>query len=138
MTAGQQFPKLGASACLWRGNDVLLVKRVSGVWALPGGHVEWGEGGQAAAERELLEETGISARLPLLVGLYDALVRDEGGAVTSHYSIACYTGHFTGGEAQASSDAQEVAWVDAATVTRLALASNILKAVHDAKLLLRL
>ncbi len=61
----QQFPRLGASACVWKAGKVLLVQRAKapvGLWSLPGGQVEWGETALAAAERELLEETGITAR----------------------------------------------------------------------------
>lgn len=45
---------------------VLLGKRAvgwgTGSWCIPCGSVEWGEDVRAAAERELLEETGIQAR----------------------------------------------------------------------------
>jgi len=33
----------------------------SGTYALPGGHIEYGEGTEACAARELLEETGLTA-----------------------------------------------------------------------------
>ena len=51
-----------ASACVWRGDEVLLVQRASalgkGLWSLPGGKLEAGETLHAAAHRELREETG--------------------------------------------------------------------------------
>jgi len=58
----QRF-ELSASVALWRGRELLLMKRSGGVgaggWFLPGGHVEAGERPVDAAVRELREETGI-------------------------------------------------------------------------------
>ncbi|MDO8352551.1 MAG: NUDIX domain-containing protein, partial [Aestuariivirga sp.] len=51
----QLFPRLGASACVWKAGKVLLVQRARapvGLWSLPGGQVEWGETALAAAARE--------------------------------------------------------------------------------------
>ena len=73
MTGLQQVPKLGVSAAIWRDGKVLLVERAKppkGIWAFPGGHVELGETLEEAAARELQEETGMTARLQSLLGLY--------------------------------------------------------------------
>ena len=101
----QHFPRLGASACVWKAGKVLLVQRAKapvGLWSLPGGQVERGETALAAAERELLEETGITARLSAFVGLYEIIRQDP----PFHYAIACYGGFWTAGKATASSDAK--------------------------------
>ncbi|MFJ3590784.1 methyltransferase, FxLD system [Streptomyces sp. NPDC090231] len=42
---------------------VLLGRSVKGMWELPGGRIEAGESAQAAAVRELAEETGLTARV---------------------------------------------------------------------------
>ena len=51
------WPRCGASAAIFRGAEVLLVQRgkgaLSGLWSLPGGHIEPGERTQDAALREV-------------------------------------------------------------------------------------
>jgi 8-oxo-dGTP diphosphatase len=57
---------------------VLLIRRGdTGLWALPGGTLEWGETLRAAISRELGEETGATVlSLGRLVGVYSAPERD--------------------------------------------------------------
>ena len=51
-------PRLGVSVGVWRGGEVLLVRRggatFGGLLSFPGGHVEWGETIEDAARREVL------------------------------------------------------------------------------------
>ena len=59
---------------------VLLIRRKNppfqGAFALPGGFVELGETTEAAALRELEEETGIEGWSPRLIGVYSDPGRD--------------------------------------------------------------
>ncbi len=100
-------PVLGASACVWRGEEVLIAKRGKPpfLWSLPGGHVERGETLIVAAGRELLEETGVEAELSHFIEMAEIIRAD------AHYVIACFTGHWVAGEAVAASDVEAVAWV---------------------------
>ena len=135
MTPTQQFPKLGASACVWKDGKVLLIQRGKpplGLWSLPGGHVEFGETAVAAAERELLEETGVTADLTTFVGLYE-IIREK---PLFHYAIACYGGRWRSGEAQASSDALEARWLAPSELDSLHFATNVREAIAWAKTLL--
>lgn len=57
---------------------LLLVRRSdSGMWALPGGTLEWGEDLRSAISREVFEETGARVtELGELLGVYSAAQRD--------------------------------------------------------------
>ena len=137
MTSDQQLPRLGASACVWKDGKVLLIQRAkppAGLWSLPGGHVEFGETALAAAQRELLEESGVTADLTAFAGLYEVIL--EKPAI--HYAIACYCGLWTSGEANAASDALAVRWATPEELYHLDFAPNILEAISQARTLLKL
>ena len=62
---------IGAGAVVLRDDRILLIERRSGArswWQIPGGYVEVGEEIHAAIEREVLEETGVAARVVDVVG----------------------------------------------------------------------
>ena len=67
-------PKVTAVAVVERDGQVLLVKRGLepgiGLWSLPGGYVDRGEVVEAAAAREVLEETGLDVDVTGLVGVF--------------------------------------------------------------------
>ena len=135
MTSMQQFPKLGASACVWKDGRVLLIQRAKpplGLWSLPGGHVEFGETAVAAAERELMEESGVTADLNVFVGLYE-IIREK---PAFHYAIACYGGMWRSGEARAASDALETRWLALADLDSFNLAPNVREAIARSHTLL--
>lgn len=56
-------PRVGVAVLVQRDGRVLLGRRQgahgAGTWALPGGHLEFGESIEGCARRELLEETGL-------------------------------------------------------------------------------
>jgi 8-oxo-dGTP diphosphatase len=67
-------PKLVAGAIFELDGGIVLIRRGIepgyGRWTFPGGFVERGERAEAAAERETLEETGVSVRVAGMLGLY--------------------------------------------------------------------
>ncbi|KJH72325.1 NUDIX hydrolase [Aliterella atlantica] len=59
------------------GQIVLIRRRDNGLWALPGGIVDWGEDVATAVKREMKEETGLDVvKIRRLVGVYSAPDRD--------------------------------------------------------------
>jgi 8-oxo-dGTP diphosphatase len=95
------------------GHEVLLIRRgqapFQGAWALPGGFVDEGEAPEAAARRELHEETAMHADTPLIqVGAFGNPGRDPRGWVVAVAYAA--TGTWDRSIATAGDDASGAAW----------------------------
>jgi 8-oxo-dGTP diphosphatase len=113
---GPTWPRGAASAAIFRGGDVLLVKRgkggaLQGLWSLPGGRIEPGEAARAGALREVREETGIVAELAGLLDVHDVIRRDPAGQLVSHHLLAVFYGRWLSGEPVAGDDAADARFV---------------------------
>ena len=110
------MPLVGVSVLCHRENNVLLVKRgkppYEGHWSLPGGLVELGEDLKSAAERELLEETGVRAKLDRPGDTFDIIRRDETGAIRAHFVLVVFAGPYLSGDLNAADDAADARWFD--------------------------
>jgi 8-oxo-dGTP diphosphatase len=76
--------KLAAGCVIYRRDPtgmplLLLIHDKYGRWTLPKGHLEAGESEQAAALREVLEETGLSGELGALIASIVYTVRSKRG-----------------------------------------------------------
>lgn len=115
-------PVAAALAVVVRGPEVLLIRRANmpdqGLWACPGGRIEAGETMFAAAERELLEETGVQARAIRLLDAIDILERDASGALQRHFILLAVACDWQQGEPSSADDALDAAWFEVAGLVR--------------------
>lgn len=144
MTAGDRRypdrPIVGVGAVIWRGDEVLLVRRgtppMQGRWSLPGGGQHVGETVFACAAREVLEETAVTAEILGLVDVVDAIHRDPAGAVEYHYTLVDVVGRWSAGHPRAGDDAADAAFHPVATLDALALWSETLRVIRASRDLL--
>ena len=112
-------PKVAAAILLEQDDRVLLVRRVNepfrGMWTLPAGFVDAGEDPARAAERECLEETGLSVHA---TGVIDVVAGREHPRGADF--VIVYRGEIVSGELQAADDADEAGWFERDALPALA------------------
>jgi len=100
---------VAAGVLILRGREVLLVRRTLdpylGHWSIPAGFVNAFEDPAAAALRECLEETGLTAELD---GLFDLLTGREHMRGSDVFIV--YRAHVLSGVLHAADDADQVGW----------------------------
>jgi len=136
-------PRAAVGALVIKDSAVLLVKRgkapSNGKWAIPGGSIELGETLQQAAEREILEETGIRIKAGKPVYTFDFIEYDGQGAIRFHYIIVDLAAQYLEGELIPGDDAAQAAWIsfddlgslDMNTTTRTFLAEYLVQVKHQ-------
>ena len=109
--SGREYPVrplVGIGIIVLRGDSLLLVRRgrppAEGRWSLPGGGQELGETAEAAARRELMEETGLEVGAMRLVGHADSIHLGPDGRVQFHYTILDFAAAWREGEPVAGGD----------------------------------
>lgn len=105
-----QSPKITVDGVVFKDAKILLVKRKNppfqGMWALPGGFVEYGETTEQAVVREVEEETNLNAKIDMLLGVYSDPTRDpRGHTISIVYILQRKNGTVSGGD-----DAAEAAF----------------------------
>ncbi len=101
-------PKVAVVAWVQDGPQVLLVQRAydpqKGKWALPAGFVDHDEPPDAAAIREVREETGLEVRILALLDVFPK--RDNGLADI----VIAYRAQWVGGQLRPADDAADARW----------------------------
>ena len=101
-------PKLATASVVAAKGRVLLVRRSiepgMGLWSFPGGYVDRGEMVEKAAQREMLEETGLHIRIIGLLGLFS----EPDNPVV----LAAYTGEVTAGSPKPGPEVMELGFFD--------------------------
>jgi ADP-ribose pyrophosphatase YjhB (NUDIX family) len=97
-----QDPKVAAAALVIRDGRVLLVRRVNeparGKWTLPAGFVDAGEDPAEAAQRECLEETGLTVRVHHLVDVIGGREHPGGADIVIVYQADVVEGDLNPGD----------------------------------------
>ncbi|MEM7033012.1 MAG: NUDIX hydrolase [Chloroflexota bacterium] len=127
-----QYPRVAVGALVMFEDKVLLVKRgkppASGVWALPGGRVEWGESLIQAVQREVIEETGINIEVGKIIYTFDSITRNDQGGIAFHYIIIDFLAHPVEpvSEPVADDDADDAAWLTLDQINALPMSQTSL------------
>ena len=121
-------PKSGVSIALFRGGNVLLVKRgkepFKGWWSLPGGLRQKGERLETAARRELMEETGLVAGKLEFVEIFEPASNGGSSNPTARFALAVFVGRPESGSEKAGDDAAALRWHPVASLEGLRITPN--------------
>ncbi|MDR3493737.1 MAG: NUDIX hydrolase [Ancalomicrobiaceae bacterium] len=134
-------PMLGVSICVWRGDEVLLVKRGkppgAGMWAPVGGKVEWGESLIEAGLREVTEETSVACEIIEFSQLREILAPEAGPKARHHVVLAVFAARWLAGEAVAGDDADRAEWVAIDRLAQVPLVEGTLPYILATRRLVR-
>ncbi|WP_405360813.1 NUDIX domain-containing protein [Kitasatospora sp. NBC_00085] len=94
---------------------ILLQRRTdNGLYALPGGTMDFGESLPGTAVREVYEETGLEVEITGLVGTYTDprhVIAYSDGEVRQQFNV-CFTAGVKGGELRISAESTDLQFVD--------------------------
>jgi mutator protein MutT len=117
-----EHPLTGVGAIIFRGTQVLLVKRghapALGKWSIPGGLVELGEDLTASVCREVMEEVGLEVKVIDLVAALDNIMLDGNGRIEYHYILLDFLCETIRGDPIAATDADECRYVEIEDLSR--------------------
>ncbi len=131
------YPICGVGIVCFKDDHVLLVKRakppITWEWSIPGGRQELGETTREAGLRELLEETGIEARLIGLIDVIDTVRADADGRVQYHYTLVDFAAEWISGDPVAADDVSDARWVRIEEIETQGLWSETVRVIREAE-----
>jgi ADP-ribose pyrophosphatase YjhB (NUDIX family) len=128
---GYATPKIDVRGAIIQDGTILLVRELAdgGRWTLPGGWADPGDTPSEAVRREILEETGYTARVTKLAALYDRTRRGHPYSIFSTYKLF-FLCEITGGEALTSHETGGVGFFTEDQLPELSLARVTLAEIH--------
>lgn len=134
-----EHPLVGVGAIVLGDDKVLLVRRgrepSKGLWSIPGGLVELGEGVRDAVKREVMEETGLDVDLGELFDVVDAVHRDQAGKVQFHYVIVDFLAESKGSKdvkPVPGTDVDDARWIPIGGLARLDMTKSARTVIEKA------
>jgi len=116
-------PKVAAAVLIEQDGRILLVRRVNepyrGLWTLPAGFVDAGEDPARAAERECLEETGLTVRAERVLDVIAGREHERGADF-----VVLYQAEILGGTLSPNDDADAVDWFATTNLPPLAFSAT--------------
>ncbi len=126
-------PKVAVAVLVQKNKMVLLVRRVNdpqrGLWTLPAGFVDAGEDPARAAERECLEETGLSIQVEELLDVLAGQEHPRGAHI-----LIIYRGIIRSGELHPGDDADQAGFFSIGNLPPLAFSTTRHILDHHTKL----
>jgi ADP-ribose pyrophosphatase YjhB (NUDIX family) len=135
---GYPTPKIDVRTAVFSEGRVLLVKEwQDGLWTLPGGWADEHDTPHAAAEREVLEESGFVVHATRLIAVRDRRLRGyQPPQLRSVYKLI-FLAEMRGGEARVSSETTAVEFFPPGALPPLSLSRTLPEDVTDALACLR-
>jgi len=120
LARGFETPILATDGIIIHKGKLVAIQRryypFEGLYALPGGIVEYGETVEEAVIREMKEETGLDTKVEKLLGVYSSPERDPRG----HFISVVFKMKAVGGKLKSGSDAKAVKLLDLENLPKLA------------------
>jgi len=123
---GYPTPKVDVRTAVFSEGRVLLVKEwLDGAWTLPGGWADEPDSPRAAAEREVLEESGYLVRVTRLVAVRDRRLHPYRPQHLGGVYKLLFLADLTGGEARVSNETTEVGFFPLDALPPLSLSRTL-------------
>jgi len=128
---GYATPKVDVRAAAFRDGKILLVQESSdGEWTLPGGWADVNDSPTKAVEREMLEESGFTAKATKLVAVYDRAKHPHTPPFPFHIYKLFFLCEIIGGEPRTSSETSAVDFFSPDKLPPLSATRILPKQIH--------